>query len=150
MLRPEFVRRKLQLIADDLARLLQFRDETLTSLTNDAIRLAAVERLLERIVMRAIDINEHLPSELSTGEEAATTRLTYRETFIRLTDLSVYPQEFAERIAASAGLRNILVHDSNDVDRSIVHRSIGACLQDYTRYIDHIDHFLLSRAQMSA
>jgi hypothetical protein len=68
MLRPEFVRRKLQLIADDLARLLRFKDETLASIVADDIKLAAVERLLERIVMRAIDINEHLLGELATGE----------------------------------------------------------------------------------
>lgn len=149
MLRPEFVRRKLQLIADDLARLLPFKDESLDRLTADAIRLAAVERLLERIVMRAIDINEHLLSELGTGEEAFSTRLTYRETFLRLAGLAVYPTEFAERIAASAGLRNILVHDYNDVDRKIVHQSIGACLQDYTRYIDYVDRFLRSHSPIS-
>jgi len=142
MLRPEFVRRKLQLIADDLARLLRFKDETLASLTADDLKLAAVERLLERIVMRAIDINEHLLGELATGEEARSTRLTYRETFLGLAALSVYPTEFAEQIARSAGLRNILVHDYNDADRKIVHQSIGACLQDYTRYIDYVDRFL--------
>ncbi|QBQ55974.1 HepT-like ribonuclease domain-containing protein [Nitrosococcus wardiae] len=60
MIRPEFVLRKLQLIADDLERLMRFRDETLESLTADDLKLAAVERILERIVMRAIDVNEHL------------------------------------------------------------------------------------------
>ncbi|MCG6867600.1 MAG: hypothetical protein LJE91_02390 [Gammaproteobacteria bacterium] len=39
-----------------------------------------MERILERIVMRAIDVNEHIISELSTGE-GRSTRLTYRDTF---------------------------------------------------------------------
>ena len=69
MIRPEFVHRKLQLIADDLGRLVRFKDETLESLTGDDVKLAAVERMLERIVLRAVDINEHLVSELATGEE---------------------------------------------------------------------------------
>ena len=142
MLRPEFVRRKLQLIADDLARLLRFKDETLASLTADDLKLAAVERLLERIVMRAIDINEHLLGELATGEEARSTRLTYRETFLGLAALSVYPTESAEQLARSAGLCNILMHDYNDAGRKIVHQSIEACLQDYTRYIDYVDCLL--------
>lgn len=60
MLRPEFVQRKLQLIAEDLGRLLQYKDESWESIIADFLRLAALERLLERIVMRAIDINEHL------------------------------------------------------------------------------------------
>ena len=50
MIRPEFVHRKLQLIADDLGRLVRFKDETLESLTGDDVNLAAVERKHERIV----------------------------------------------------------------------------------------------------
>jgi uncharacterized protein YutE (UPF0331/DUF86 family) len=81
VLRPEFVERKLQLIVDDLGQLLAFRDTPNGDLVSDPIRLAAVERIVERMVQRAIDINEHLISTLSTGEEARTTRITYRETF---------------------------------------------------------------------
>ncbi|MGH8579295.1 MAG: type VII toxin-antitoxin system HepT family RNase toxin [Gammaproteobacteria bacterium] len=127
MIHPEFVNRKLQLIADDLGRLIAFKKETLESLTADEVKLAAVERMLERIVLPAVDINEHLISERATGEER-TSRLTYRDTFLMLAHLGIYPNEFAERIARSAGLRNILVHDYNDVDRRIVHASIHTCL----------------------
>lgn len=141
MIRRELVERKLQLITDSLETLVEFKDESLDSLKNDEIKMAAMERLIERIVMRAIDINEHLLSELSTGKEKST-RLTYRDTFLMLADLGVYPPEFAEQIAASAGLWNILVHDYNDVDRRIVHGSIKSCLQDYHRYVEHVRTFL--------
>ncbi len=140
MIRREFVQRKLQLIADDLERLMRFRDETLASLTADDLKLAAVERILERIIMRAIDVNEHLISELSTGE-GGSTRLTYRDTFLMLAELGVYSREFADQIARSAGLRNILVHDYNDVDRNIVHGSIKSCLRDYHQYLEHLSRF---------
>ena len=141
MVRRDFVERKLQLIAEDLERLVRFQDETLESLTADDIKLAAVERLLERIVMRAIDVNEHLISELATGEGSGT-RLTYRDTFLRLARLGVYPKDFAEQIARSAGLRNILVHEYNDVDRKIVHGSIKSCLRDYHSYIGRVHRYL--------
>lgn len=141
MIRREFVERKLGLIAEDLERLLAFKDASLEALKADDIRLAAVERMLERIVMRAIDVNEHLLAELSTGE-GKTTRLTYRETFDLLSGLDVYPKEFGERIGRSAGLRNILVHDYNDVDRTIVHASIKSCLRDYHEYIERVRAFL--------
>jgi len=141
MIRREFIQRKLQLIADDLVRLVQFKDETLETLTSDDIKLAAVERMLERVVMRAIDVNEHLISELASGEGRAT-RLTYRDTFLMLADLGIYPKEFAEEIARSAGLRNILVHDYNDVNRETVHGSIRSCLRDYQRYVEYVDEFL--------
>jgi uncharacterized protein YutE (UPF0331/DUF86 family) len=141
MVRRDLVRRKLALIAEDLERLAVFRDETLESLKADQIRMAAVERMLERVVMRAIDVNEHLARELA-GEECKASRLTYRDTFLMLAGMGVYPSEFAERIAASAGLRNILVHDYNDADRRIVHSSILTCLRDYYEYAGYVSAFI--------
>jgi uncharacterized protein YutE (UPF0331/DUF86 family) len=142
MLRPEIVRRKLQLIAEDLGQLAAFRDASYEEVTADFVKLAAVERMLERIVMRAIDVNEHLISELATGEEERITRLSYRDTFLRLAALGVYDTAFAEQIARSAGLRNVLVHDYNDADRRIVHGAIRDALRDYRRYVEHVDAFL--------
>lgn len=141
MLRVEFVQRKLQLIADDLARLMAFKDDTLEALRADDIRLAAVERMIERIVLRAVDVNEHLLAELALPEERST-RLNYRDTFLMLAGLGVYPEDFANQIAASAGLRNLLVHDYNDVDHSILHASIATCLRDYRDYIEHVEAFV--------
>ena len=149
MVRPEFVSRKLHLIADDLERLIRFKDETLGSLKDDDIKLAAVERMLERIVMRAIDINEHLISELGAGG-GKSTRLTYRDTFLLLAELGVYEKDFAEQIGRSAGVRNILVHDYNDADRKIVHGSIKSCLQDYHRYVELVRNFLDSEKLRSS
>lgn len=142
MLRPEFVQRKLQLIAEDLGRLLRYKDESWESITADFMKLAALERLIERIVMRAIDINEHLIAELGSGTESRTARLTYRETFLRLADLGVYPGDFAERIARSASLRNILVHDYNDADRRIICGSVRPCLDDYREYVERVAAYI--------
>lgn len=145
MLRPEFVERKLQLIAEELGRLTDFRDVSYDALIADPVRLAAVERMLERIVLRAIDVNEHLISALATGAEQKSTRVTYRETFLKLADYEVVSSEFAERIASSAGLRNILVHEYNDVDHRIVHAAIRTALEDYTRYVETIQGWVARR-----
>jgi uncharacterized protein YutE (UPF0331/DUF86 family) len=141
MIRPEFVRRKLQLMADDLGVLVRYQEETLESLTGDVVKLATVERLIERIVTRAIDVNEHLISELADPEQRAA-RLSYRDTFLMLAPLNVYSKGFAEQIARSAGLRNILVHEYNDADRAILHGSIKTCLRDYYAYIQQVTGFL--------
>jgi uncharacterized protein YutE (UPF0331/DUF86 family) len=147
--RPEFVDRKLQLIAEDLGRLAQFGDLTHEDFVADTIRLAAIERMLERIVLRAIDVNEHLIATLATGREQRTTRLTYRETFLALVGLAVLEAEFAERIAPSAGLRNVLVHEYNDVDHRIVHRAIRSALADYAAYVDAVQSFVDRRRAVS-
>jgi uncharacterized protein YutE (UPF0331/DUF86 family) len=139
MLRPEYVRRKLQLITDDLAQLDRYRGITHDALVGDFVALAVVERMLERIVMRAIDINRHLLVTVAAEvEPERTTRLTYRDTFLLLAGIGVYPAEFADAIAPSAGLRNVLVHDYNDADRRLVHASIRACLEQYPRYVAYV------------
>jgi uncharacterized protein YutE (UPF0331/DUF86 family) len=97
---------------------------------------------VERMVQRAIDVNEHLISTLSTGEEARTTRVTYRETFLRLADLGVYDADFAQRIALSVGLRNILVHEYNDIDHRILHQAIPDALEQYHAYVNAVRAFL--------
>lgn len=142
MIRSDFIKRKCHLIAEDLSGLLHFKDDSLDDIAGDFVKLAAVERLLERIIMRAIDINLHLIAELSDGLNEKTTRLTYRDSFLRLADYGVYPESFAQQIAKSAGLRNILLHDYNDVNRTILHASIQTCLKDYTKYIAHITDFI--------
>ncbi len=135
MLRPEFVRRKLQLITDDLGHLAQFRDRSHGALVADPLALATVERLIERIVMRAVDANQHLVVALETGSEVQTTRLTYHDSFVRLAGLDILDVGFAVEVARNAGLHNVLVHDYNDVDRALVHAAIALCLTQYPRYV---------------
>ncbi|MDH4199608.1 MAG: DUF86 domain-containing protein [Spirochaetia bacterium] len=54
----------------------------------------------------------------------------------------MYPEDFAEQIAKSAGLRNILVQDYNDIDRKILHGSIRDCLKDHHSYLEYLSKFL--------
>jgi len=135
MLDNDFVKRKISLIQDELMRLGEFANLTIDEIAKDYRTQAIVERLLERIIGRAVDINQHLIAE--RGAHLETIR-KYRDTFLRLADLGVYPQEFAIRIAPSAGLRNALVHDYNDIDREVLQKSIGEAIaefNDYTKYV---------------
>lgn len=147
MIDAPFIQRKLELIAEELGRLVAFKSWSYEEIADDFIKLAALERILERIVNRAVDVNQHIISRSSTGNDKKITRLTYRETFLKLADLDVYPAEFAERIARSAGLRNVLVHEYNDVDRRIVYGSIRTCIEEYRAYIDHVRTFVASREE---
>jgi uncharacterized protein YutE (UPF0331/DUF86 family) len=142
MLRPDFVRRKLQLITEDLARLERYRHVQHADLEADFVVLATVERLLERIVMRAIDVNRHVLVAHATGREEESARLTYRDPFLQMAGHGVYSEAFAAEIAPSAGLRNILAHDYNDADRRIVQQSISRCLDLYPTYVQQVMAYL--------
>lgn len=93
---------------------------------------SVVKLLLMEIIGRAIDCNQHIISE-SEGAGVASP-LDYRQTFLRLEEMGILPQSFAEEIAKSAGFRNAIVHGYNNLDTKLVYRSIGDALSQYTTY----------------
>lgn len=142
MLRAEFIQRKIKLIQEDLGKLEELASFSFKEIDKDPIRYSAAERYLERIVTRAIDINRHCLAEIGKGNEVTRT---YEDTFLRLADLGVYPLDFAQQIAPSAGLRNMLVHEYDGIDSRIVYDSIKTALVQYIRYCDYLFAFLENR-----
>ncbi len=134
--------RKVKLIQEDLGRLEKLAGLTFEQITKDDVKLSAAERYLERIIMRAIDINQHIISVLGRGDERVRG---YEDTFYALTDLGVYDETFAKRIAPSAGLRNRLVHEYNDTQQEIIYRAIDDAIREYVQYCDSILRFLESQ-----
>lgn len=140
MVNREFIKQKIELIEKELTDLKKLSKFSFQEIVSDFMRQSAVERILERIVMRAVDINQHLIDELATKETQSPR--SYRETFLRLTEFGIYPEEFAQSIARSASTRNVLVHEYNDIDYRKIYSSIADCLKDYHRYCDYILKFL--------
>ena len=143
MIRRDFVIRKLSLIQDDLAKLATFSSYTLDEIAGDFVKQAAVERMLERIINRAIDVNHHLIAELSQKEISPPK--DYRETFLILAQLGLYSKEFGESVGKSIGTRNILVHEYDKTDPRLIYDSIADCLKDYREYVDYVLKFLDSQ-----
>lgn len=139
MLDLELIKRKVSLIQDELKQLTEFEDLTFEKMTHDYRTQAMIERFLERTITRAIDINQHIIAEVGKHLQAVRT---YRNTFIRLSDLDVYSGEFAQRIAPSAGLRNALVHDYNNLDTEILQKSIGQTIKEFNEYTKYIIAFV--------
>lgn len=139
MLNKQFVERKIKLMGEDLSRLEELGDYTLDELAKDFYKFSTAERLLEKIITRAIDVNSHFIAELGKGTEKVRG---YYDTFLRLYDLGVYSEKFAKKIAQSARFRNVLVHEYNEVDEEIVHHSIREALGDFTKYCQYIIKFV--------
>jgi len=142
MVRRDFVEKKIDLIQGELARLAEFSGFTLDEVAADFYKYNTLERLLEKIIMRAVDINEHLLSELAT--EKTKVPETYKETFMELVNLEIYPEKFAKQISNSVGTRNVLVHDYDDdeTDYRKIYASISDCLKEYHQYCGYILEFL--------
>lgn len=140
MINEKFVQRKISLIQNELARLMPLFRYSIDEITSDYIKQAAVERLLERIINRAIDINRHIIAELATKDTEPP--LDYTQTFLCLADFGIYERKFAEEISKSVGTRNKLVHEYDKVEQEKIYSSISDCLRDYHKYCNHILEFL--------
>jgi uncharacterized protein YutE (UPF0331/DUF86 family) len=139
MLNKDFILRKVKLIQEDLAHLEPLSTVVLGDVDKDSVEYAATERMLERMITRAIDINKHLIAELGKGNESVKT---YQETFLVLAQLGVYPQDFAKQISPSAGLRNILVHEYDEIKIDKVYQSAKDALIQYAKYCNFILEFI--------
>lgn len=137
MIDRELVTRKLALITADLKSLAPLAartiDEFLASDTDEVL----VERYLERIVGRMLDVNYHLLIE--SGQRPPKD---YYESFTQLAKLGALPAEFASRIAACAGLRNRLVHEYDDIDPERVHEAAATALRDVPEYLRLVHGFV--------
>ena len=54
----------IKLILEDLDRLRAYKDYSFEQIAGDFIKEAVIERLLEKMITRAIDVNRHIISEL--------------------------------------------------------------------------------------
>lgn len=81
-------------------------------------RLAA-DHAIQLAIQICIDVGAHLIAEL--GLEAPSD---YRGVFESLREAGLDPQ-LADRLAAAAGMRNILVHDYLEVDDDAVWEALG-------------------------
>ncbi len=95
---------------------------------------------MERIINRAIDINQYLISELLPKDDL--TPKSYKDTFMALAEIDVYSKDFGEKISRSVGTRNVLVHDYDNTKHEMIYSSIEECLRDYSFYCQQLLDFL--------
>ena len=124
---PEVLNKKLSLMTMYLNDLMPYKD---ISFENFMEKHYEIERLLELLVMTASDIVFHLIS--AKGEPAPTS---YKAAFLRAGEMGIISEDLSRSLALSAGLRNILVHEYEEIDYSLVHKSIPVAIRDFTVFI---------------
>lgn len=138
MLDKELLKNKIGFIQKDLKMLTQYKDYEIEEILSDYFKHTIIERILERIINDALDINQHIISEAKEQEPPND----YKETFLALAELAIYPKDFAERISKSVGLRNAIVHNYRKLDEEKFYNSINDCLNDYAKYCEYILKFI--------
>jgi uncharacterized protein YutE (UPF0331/DUF86 family) len=138
MVDKELVNRKLLMIQNDLNELIRFKDLSFDEISKNYDTHKIVERILELIINEAIDINQHIISESNLGKMPSD----FKESFTFLSKISVYSEEFSQKIGKSVGLRNILVHQYRELDETIFYNSIILCIKEYQEYCNYILKYL--------
>ena len=136
MIDAELVTRKLLLITRDLEALGPIAAKDLATYLATPLDEILVERYLERMIGRMIDINFHLITEAGHPPPA-----DYYASFTALVDLKILDREFASRIAGCAGLRNRIVHEYNDLDSAKVHEALQAAMHDIPLYLTKVREY---------
>ena len=140
MIDKDFIKRKISLIQDDLVSLSSMASLSLDEVAGDFVKQAALERLLERIINRAIDTNRHIICEMKNEKISAPK--DYRDTFLLLAELNIFSIDFAKEIAKSIGTRNVLAHEYDKTDQALIYNSVGDCLKDYNEYCRYILEYI--------
>jgi len=137
---PELITRKLLLVAADLDALRPVARRGRESYLTAAVDQAFVERYLERMIGRMIDVNYHVIT--GVGQPPPSD---YYASFVKLGDIGVLDATFARTIARAAGLRNRLVHEYEDLDPLKVFEALLESLHDIPRYLEQLQAFLKSQ-----
>jgi len=129
----ELISRKITLINNDLKSLRALNKLSLKTYLSKAEYEAMAERYLERVIGRMIDINYHI---LSEKENEIPT--DFYNSFIGLGRKKYLPLKLSEVMANSAGLRNRLAHEYDEIDAKKVFEAIASCLKDVPKYLKNI------------
>ncbi len=133
----DLINRKLGLIQSDLSLLKNYKDIDLQTYLGDQNTQLSVERLLERISGRVIDLNYHI-----LKSEYEFIPVDYYSSFMEIAKNKIIDEEFAREIAKMTGLKNALAHDYDKLDQSKIHSSIGLVLLHVPTYLKKVLDFI--------
>lgn len=121
---------RLRAMRETLTALEALRSIDANTLRAEPLTRAAAERLIQVVVDLSVDINAHLV----TSETGAAPR-TGHDSFLAVAAIGAISEDLAERLAPSAGLRNILVHRYVDIRTDLVAGAIPTVLDGFADYV---------------
>jgi uncharacterized protein YutE (UPF0331/DUF86 family) len=127
------INRKITLINEDLKNLKALSKLSLKTYLSKADYEALAERYLERVIGRMIDINFHI-----LAEEENKMPTDFYNSFIEMGEKKYLSLSFAKKMANSAGLRNRLAHEYDEIDAKKVFAAVKTSLTDIPKYLRSI------------
>lgn len=129
----ELIKRKIKLIERDLKKikkisLIPYSDYAKNSDLHDL-----AERNLERAIGRLIDINYHILTQ-----EKEVMPKDYYNSFLLMGEHGFLPLELAQSMANSAGLRNRLAHEYDEIEPKKIYQALQRSINEIPQYLKEI------------
>jgi len=137
MIDIELVRRKLSRLNMYLEKLKPISQKSFEEYSSEFYLKSSAERLIQLIVERAIDINNHVAVETNNRPPE-----DYSISFIRASEAGLISGDLAGKLKGSAGMRNILVHEYMDIDDEKVYNALFLAIKDYKEYLKQVEEFI--------
>jgi len=132
-----FVVQKLEQICGYLKEIEELFKLSDKEILADSNRVHAAERLLQLIVDTIIDVNQHFIGELNLKISD-----DLQGTFYILGENKILPEDFTQRIAPVAGLRNRIVHRYESLGKELFIKTFRKNYSDFKEYINLISQHL--------
>ena len=113
------IRRKLNKMSEYIDELIEVNKYTLDDYLDNFYMKRTAERLIQLIVEVATDINGHI-----VVDEGYSPPEDYYNSFLKLSETGAISIDFAKELAPSAGLRNRLLYEYEEIDDEIVFNSV--------------------------
>ena len=110
---------------------------SLKQIKEDHILQGAVLHYLQLSIESMLDIGELVISELRLPRPEIG-----RDVFFILAKSKIFSLRFAEKIASMVGMRNIIVHEYDDVDLPKVYDCLQNNLEDFATFAKHVAQFM--------
>ncbi len=137
MLDKSFIEEKLKNIKEYLLEVEEILKADKKEIIGDFRLLKSLERNFQLIVDEMMDINIHFIRELDLS-----TPDDFQSSFEILAKGKIMPSKFAFQIAPVVGLRNLLVHRYEKIDKEVFVRQVKKEFTDFIKYIKYINDYL--------
>lgn len=134
---PNFVNGQLGTIRELLDDLDQSAFGDVSALRRDRSRRHAIERILTRLVDRAVSINSHV-----IAAKLGHAPRSYRDSFELAAKCGLIPDEIATELAPSVGVRDLLVREHPEIDLGKVAAAVPLARAGYRRYVAVVAAFV--------
>ena len=129
------LKRKIQRLQGYFNDLSPYLDMNTDMLLGNKEKLASMERFFQLMADEAFDVNGSIAYQL--GNELPESN---RSTFLVLSDLGILEKDFSEKISASAGVRNAIIHDYEKLQKKKLIEDIKRFTELYKEYIKILIH----------